>query len=143
MRGALIRAWHSITEPRHVKVVYWIYYVIAIVAGAYTFIRPPELVEITIGLQLTWAFSAFLLLGGLAGAVSVFRGWWWLERLGDWSCLLGIGVFQAVIVHQILHYGSTSGPAQFTVGVFATGMFVLRLLTIRKYSFEPRIEPKA
>lgn len=134
----IINAWGSIREPRHIKTVFFFYYLVAIATGVVTLTTPPDLVELVIGAALTTAFSLFLILGGLACALSVFPGWWWLERIGNWSCLLGILIFLVVIVSLTLNDAADAGLTQAGVGVIATGVFVIRLLMIRKYSFEPR-----
>ncbi|SFN65928.1 hypothetical protein [Mycetocola miduiensis] len=134
----IVNAWGSIREPRHIKTVFFFYYLVAIATGIVTLTMPPDLVELVLGVVLAHAFSVFLILGGLACAVSVFPGWWWLERIGCWSNLVGISLFLLVIVSLTVNDAADAGPTQAGVGMLSTGVFVIRLLMIRKYSFEPR-----
>lgn len=135
--------WENIREPRHIKVVFAVYYFVAAILGAITVIFPPDIVERVYGV-VPWgwivvlAFSVFLLLGGIASLMSVFPGWWWLERLGNISCLLSVFLFVLVVLYDTFALGSSTGPIQVGVGLLASGIFAIRMLMIRGFSFEPR-----
>lgn len=130
----LVGLWGTVREPRHLKAVYLAYYTVTLLTGLLTLLMPPRMIETSIGLALTVGFSGFLIAGGLFGALAVLPGWWWLERLGCVAALCGLGMFCTVV------FASTSSAlaALNGVAVLASGLFVIRLLSIRRYSFEPR-----
>lgn len=132
------QVWTSIREPRHIKTVYLTYYLIAIATGLVTYMDPPGIIETTVGAAATAAFSTFLIVGGIMGAVSVYRGWWWLERLGNWSCIWALLIFLIVIITLISQQGIEAGSIYAGVGTLASGIFLVRLLMIHGFTYEPR-----
>lgn len=132
------RIWSTIQEPRHIKSVYLGYYLIAITTGVVAFLFPPGIIENVVGASATYAFAGFLLLGGAMGAASVYPGWWWLERLGNWSCMWALMIFLIVIITLTAHEGTEAGGIYAGVGALASGIFLIRLLMIRGFTYEPR-----
>ncbi|WP_162893226.1 hypothetical protein [Microbacterium halotolerans] len=135
------RLWDAITEPRHLKVAYFVVYVVTTGTGVATWLMPPQSIEGPLGAQLTAIWSGLFILGGLVGAVTVLPGWWWAERLlGIAPVLLGLAIYLSVVA--VLHWqGMSSGASRLTqlgIIVIASAPFALRGLLIREYSYEPR-----
>lgn len=118
--------------------MYLSYYLLAIITGVATLIDPPGIIETTVGFAATVAFSVFLILGGIMGGSSVYRGWWWLERLGNWSCIWALAIFLIVVITLITQQGVEAGSIYAGVGALASGIFLVRLLMIHGFTYEPR-----
>lgn len=135
---ALRAWWLRVTEPRHLKAAMLVFYSIAAFTGAVTLVMPPQTIEAVIG-GVTYVWSAFVLLGGAGGAVTVLPGWWWAERLCIVCLWVGIGMYAIVLAY--LHFAeSGSWLTQLGFLLLGAGLFYVRLLTIRTYSFDPRTD---
>lgn len=129
--------WLAIKEPRHLKVAYFTVYAIALAAGVATMLAPPQTIAGVLGAPLAVAWSVFLIMGGFGGMLTVLPGWWWAERLSVALILCGLGIYAIVVI--ALHFESPgSRLTQLGVILLAAGLFVVRLLLTRWYSFEPR-----
>ncbi len=129
--------WDRITEPRHLKVLYAVIYAIAAATGGIALVWPPQSVEGALGDVLAAVWAILLLAGGVLGLVTVLPGWWALERLGIALVLCGIGIFAVVLAGARTNEpGAWAALLGFTVLSACT--FVLRLISIRWYTFEPR-----
>ncbi len=130
-------AWLGIKEPRVIRVIFLIGYLVTIGTGVATLTNPPRTIEGELGPILSVSWSLFWIVGGLVSASTVLNGWWQLERYGVVASMFGIGIYGVVIV--MLHY--TAGGSRLTqLGILSIGMlfFVLRLAWIRGHDFEPR-----
>ncbi len=134
----LRKAWASVTEPRHLKVAYALFYAAAVGLGVIALVAPPQSIAGELGPVLTVAWGVLAILGGAVGAGTVFTGWWFLERLGIVLIWAALGIYLLVVV--ILQISASEGNrgAQITLFVFAGGLFYVRWWLIRSYSFEPR-----
>lgn len=131
------RLWLSIREPRVVKLIYFIYYLIAVGTGLVTLVWPPRSIEGALGTFTTTLWAVAILAGGLLSAVAVFPGWWAIERAGIYGVLGGIVIYESTVAYlQAVDEGSRL--TQFGVLLLATGLFIVRLIPISRYSFEPR-----
>lgn len=130
------RAWLRIREPRVLRVLFWIGYAIATAGGILTFIRPAVAIEEAWGPILGFSWSAFWLLGGIAGMATCLTGWWQVERIAVGLIECGLAIYAVVlIVMAVVRGNSLSGLI--TVA-FASLLFVIRLVLIRGHDFEPR-----
>lgn len=134
----LLRTWERVTEPRHLKTVYAVAYLVAISLGLIALIAPPQSIRGELGPVLTVAWGIFALVGGLGGVLTVFPGWWFAERLSIVLIWLALGLYMLVVV--ILQFSGSEGNrwAQMTVFPLAALLFYVRWYLIRHYSFEPR-----
>lgn len=142
MTKLVLTLWDKITEPRHVKVVYFFFYLFAIAAGILSFLFTPHTVSGVLGPILSSVWASLFLAGGIAGAVTVLPGWWWAERLLAIS-LIGMALMVYLCVAIMAHFElwAEVGVSRLTSVVvigMATLPLVLRFLFIREYSFEPR-----
>lgn len=129
--------WLAIKEPRHLKVAYFTLYVVALCTGIATLLTPPQTIAGVLGAPLTVAWSVFLITGGFGGILTVLPGWWWAERLSVALILGGLGIYAIVVI--ALHFESPgSRLTQLGMILLAAGLFIIRLLLTRRYSFEPR-----
>lgn len=139
--GALRRVWESITAPRHIKVTYLGIYVVTALTGVVTMISPPQTIAGEIGPLITPVWAALFIVGGVAGALSVLPGSWWVERLLG-IAPIGLGLTIYAVVVGILHVQSVEpGSSRLTqVGIIAiaASVFLIRFLLIREYSYDPR-----
>jgi hypothetical protein len=76
-------------------------------------------------------------MGAFGGLLTVFPGWWFAERLSIVMLWLGAGIYLGVVIY--LH-ASQNGSRLTQMGfiVLGAGLFFVRWLLIRKYTFEPR-----
>lgn len=136
------KLYWKITEPRHVKVVYFFFYLLAVVAGILSFLFTPHSVSGMLGPVLSGVWASLFLVGGLAGAVSVLPGWWWAERLLGISLIgMGLAVYLSVAVMAHFELWAEVGISRLTsvaIICMASMPLILRFLFIREYSFEPR-----
>jgi len=129
--------WESITEPRHMKAAFFVLYVVTIGTGFVTLLVPPTSIAGELGQPLSVTWAVFWLLGGFGGALTVFPGWWWAERLSIVLVWAGFGIYAFVVLS--LHFTSSgSRLTQLGVIFIASGVGYVRWLMIRKYTFEPR-----
>lgn len=134
----LQRAWSRVTEPRHLKVAYALFYAVAILLGVIALTAPPQSISGELGPVLTIGWGILAMVGGVVCLGTVFTGWWFLERLGIVLIWLALGVYLLVVVLLQLTSSEGSRGAQITLFVFAGGLFYVRWWLIRAYSFEPR-----
>lgn len=133
----LSRAWHAISEPRHLKMAYVVIYGIVLTTGIATLLEPPRSIEGQLGVVLTIIWSVFLIVGGFGGMLTVLPGWWWAERLSIILTFAGIGIYGTVVLSLHL-IAEGSRLTQMGMILLATSVFAVRWLLIRRYSFEPR-----
>ena len=141
MIGTVRRLWSSITEPRHMKVTYLVIYLLTVCIGVVTLLSPPQTIDGLVGPIITTIWASLFILGGLAGAIAVLPGWWWVERLlGIGPVMLGLTIYLTVVI--VLHVHSmdagSSRLTQIGIIVLASTPFTIRALVIREYSYEPR-----
>lgn len=133
--------WERITEPRHMKVAYAVIYVATILIGLVTLVMPPQTIRGEVGPIITIVWASLFIVGGMAGLVTVFPGWWWAERLlGLGPVLLGLGIYLVVVIVLHAQAVETGGSRATQIGIIllAAAPFGLRFLVIREYSYEPR-----
>lgn len=135
---ALKRAWDRITEPRHLKVTYAVFYCVVIALGVLALFAPPQSISWELGPFLTIVWGVLALLGGVGGLTTVFPGWWFAERLSITLIWLALGIYLLIVLFLQVTSESGSRWPQMTVFVLAGGLFYVRWLLIRDYSFEPR-----
>ncbi len=130
-------AWVAVAEPRHLKAAYFVFYTVALITGFVTLLRPPQSIEGAIGSPLTAVWAACVIMGAFGGLLTVFPGWWWAERLSITLIWLGAAIYFAVVLTLDI---SGTGPRSTQMGwiVLGAGLFYVRWLLIRKYTFEPR-----
>ncbi len=135
---ALQRAWQRITEPRHLKVTYAAFYVVAIAFGCLALFAPPQSISGELGPSLTIVWGILAIIGGTGGMLTVFPGWWFAERLSIVLIWLALGIYLLIVA--ILQATADSGSRwpQMMLFLFAGGLFYVRWHLIRAYSFEPR-----
>lgn len=131
------RAWESITEPRHLKLTYFCFYGVALLTGFATLLRPPQSIEGALGAPLTAVWAAFVIMGAFGGLLTVFPGWWFAERLSIALIWAGAGIYFNVVLSLQLSQSGSRLPQMGWITMGA-GLFLVRWLLIRKYTFEPR-----
>lgn len=130
--------WESFREPRVKKLLAAAAYVCAVLAGVHTIREPPSSLQGVLGLALTTAWGLFYLAGGVLGLGTVAQGWWWLERIGIYTIIVGAGLYLLVILY--LHYSSESGnrlPQYWAIAI-SVPLVLYRGQDIRKLRYEPR-----
>lgn len=130
--------WRSIREPRVQRACYAIIYALICFAGLSALTDPPSSIQGEIGPLLTVAWGAFLSVGGVAGAVSIWPGLWWLERIGIISTATGGGIYAVVILSLHLSEHQGNRLPQFFIVTALSLLFALRAWEIRGLDYEPR-----
>lgn len=129
--------WLRIKEPRVLRVVFLLGYLVTLFTGVATLVSPPRTIEGELGPILSVSWALFWILGGAAGAATVLPGWWQVERYAAAAALFGIGIYGLVVI--VLHATEEgSRLTQFGVLTIALLFYVLRLVLIRGHDFEPR-----
>lgn len=131
------RLWLAIKEPRVLRLVFLVGYVVTLATGVAALLDPPRTVEGVLGPILSASWALFFVLGGAVGAATVLPGWWQVERYAVAAAMFGIGIFALVILLRPVVPGGGRG-AQFWMLAVALLFYVLRLLLIRGHDFEPR-----
>lgn len=130
-------AWLRIKEPRVLRVLFLLGYLVTLCMGVATLTNPPATIEGELGPILSVSWSLFWVVGGIAGAATVLPGWWQVERYAVAAAMFGIGIYGVVV--GVLHFTSDgSRLTQLGALVVALLFFVIRLVLIRGHDFEPR-----
>lgn len=128
--------WATVAEPRHLKATYFVFYAMALLTGFATLVRPPQSIEGALGTPLTMIWAGFVIMGSFGGMLTVFPGWWWAERLSIVLIWTGAAIY--FLVAATLHTPSNSRLTQMGWIALGAGLFYVRWLLIRKYTFQPR-----
>ncbi|ASR80476.1 hypothetical protein SEA_TRIBBY_25 [Arthrobacter phage Tribby] len=123
----------KIAEPRNIRILLFLAYLIFIVIGVNGLAHPPRSYEQALGsLGLVSAMFSFVAFGALLGSIAVLPGIWWLERSGLLS--MGIGVlFYMLILHE-----RHASPFAMGIAFIALLVCAIRWLEIRRYQLAPR-----
>ena len=130
---ALLALLRKIAEPRSESVGYFIVYGLMAAAGALVLIEHPMLFVDVLGFNQTSWFGGFVLFGGMAGAVAVLPGWYWLERVGIYSIATGLALYGLVTTNA----GITATGLLFSLA-FIIGAFFSRWNRIRTRQTAPK-----
>ena len=76
--------------------------------------------------------------GGTGGILTVFPGWWFVERLSIVLIWTALAMYLMIVI--VLQVTSDSGSRwpQMTLFPLAGGLFYVRWYLIREHTFEPR-----
>lgn len=130
----VLKLLRKITEPRFASVSYFFIYALMATGGLLVIIEHPGLFVNVLGKMQTYWFGGFVTFGGLAGAVAVLPGWYWLERLAIYGIATGLALYGVVTT---------------SVGITATGLlfslafiwgFIVRWNQIRTRQTAPKKE---
>lgn len=124
----------KIAEPRVARILQFGIYVAMLLIGHYLLIHPPAAYVGVLGGIIVRIFGVCVLLGGLAGAIAVLPGIWWLERVGVTLIWTGLGIFCVVaLALQISIVGCLIAVALgLSLGI--------RWMNIRRFQLAPREE---
>ncbi len=122
----------KIAEPRVVRMIQFGVYVSLATAGWYVLTHPPVSFLFILGPQLVAVFGGFLILGGVAGAIAVLPGLWWLERMGVVALWTGLSIFAVIVVALGISY------VGFLISIALAGSLAIRWMEIRRYDLAPR-----
>lgn len=105
--------WHNVPEPKAVTLATAFAYSLIAAAGASALIDPPNSVKE--GLDKLWViYWVWLLLGGgVIGAISSLKGWYWAERIAVVSVVTGLAMYTSIIMEQHLIPGQNKLPTFF------------------------------
>jgi hypothetical protein len=112
----LARAFLLIAEPRWVRAIQSVIYVLMGMGGALMLVAPPESFVQALGVPLVGMFSLFVIVGAMFGFVAVLPGVWWLERAGILSLGTGLIIYGAIVIYL----GSSSLASVVTVSLALT-----------------------
>lgn len=111
------RVWALLREPRTVTALSGAGWVIVLGIGLAALANPPLTISYAIGPTLTYVWSGFLMLGGLAGSIGCLllpAPWWrWVEQIGIYAALTGTAIYAVVVT--MLHF-TTDGSRLVQVG---------------------------
>lgn len=138
MAKSISAIWYSITEPRHLKATYFVIYLLVFAVGVASLLTPPAIIRGEVGDITSAVWSGLFILGSAAGAVMIFPGWWWAERLAIGMILTGIIIYVVIVIWVDLGDGPATRFTQAGLAGLSGSVFYVRYLLIKKYSFEPR-----
>ena len=130
---ALLKLLRKIAEPRSESVGYFIVYGLMAAGGVLVLIEHPMLFVDVLGDQLTVWFGVFATFGGVAAAIAVLPGWYWLERVGIYSIVAGLALYGVVTTNA----GITATGLLFSLA-FIIGAFFIRWNRIRTRQTAPK-----
>lgn len=123
----------KVAEPRNIRILLFVAYLIFIAIGLAGFAHPPTSYREALGtLGFVYLMFGFVSFGALLGTVSVLPGIWWLERAGLLS--MGFGVLFYILILF------TRNASPFAVGIAFIALLVcaIRWIEIRRYQLAPR-----
>lgn len=124
-----------IAEPRVIRILQFVIYIVMGLFGISALTQPPSRFEAILNVYLVYSFGGFITLGALLGAVAVLPGIWWLERAGLISLTTGMAMY--AVVATALGYSVVGVLIAVVLGL----TFAQRWLEIRSFQLAPR-EPK-
>lgn len=136
-RSPLGRAWARIREPKVIKVILTVGFLMTFMMGVSAVVSPPNSIEGEIGTLLTYMWGAFLMIGGSLGAASTLPGWWIIERIGILSCMVGLGIYAVVVLSMQLTSDGNRFPQWFLI-LFAAMMLAAEGARTWGHNFEPK-----
>jgi hypothetical membrane protein len=129
--------WKRIAEPRVQRVAYFVIYLLQFTAGAALGFVQPRAAEYEFGALITSVWAGFFMLGGLLGAVGVFPGWNFVERVGILSLMIAIGLCTVFIAYNPWSPGGLEVIIWALVAGWAV-VLLYRLWEIRDYAIAPK-----
>lgn len=125
----------TLEEPRSVTVVMVVVYCLISVTGAMFLLRVGSLPGVVI------AAGVIMLVSGILGAPSAWRGSWWLE--GPAALLGVVGMLLISIDELLLPTAHVRWPLHVIILSIIIGLFFLgRALRVWPYSYRPGVLPK-
>lgn len=136
-RSLLGRTWARIREPKVIKAIMTISFLMTLTMGVSAIVSPPTSIEGEIGTLLTYMWGAFLVIGGSLGAASTLPGWWIIERIGILSCMIGLGIYAVVVISMQLASTGNRFPQWFLI-LSAAMMLAAEGARTWGHNFEPK-----
>jgi hypothetical protein len=137
---AALRLWGRVAEPRVLRVVQGVAYLVLLIHGLVFLFDLPPSYEGFLGTVTSTAFAGFLTGGGLLGLLGVLPGAWWLERLG----IIALWVALSTYIVVVLTLGAGSVVALATPIVvflmFVTRWLQERMRIMQEQLGEPRVQ---
>lgn len=125
----------TMEEPRSVTGVMVVIYCLIAVTGVLFLLRVGSLPVVVI------AAGAIMLVSGILGAPSAWRGSWWLE--GPAALLAVVGMLLVAIDELLLPTAHVRWPLHVIILSVIIGLFFLaRALRVWPYSYRPGVLPK-
>lgn len=87
-----------IAEPRHASLVLGVLHLVLVVAGVAAVLIPDDNgYNHALGPSTADVWGVLLILGGGLGATGALPGWWYLEQVGLWIEVVGVGLWVAAL----------------------------------------------
>lgn len=127
--------WSTMEEPRSMTAVIVVIYCLISVTGVMFLLRVGSLPGVVIGA------GAVMLVSGVLGAPSAWRGSWWLE--GPAALLAVVGMLLISVDELLLPTAHVRWPLHVIILSVIIGLFFLaRALWVWPYSYRPGVLPK-
>lgn len=127
----VLHLFDLVAEPKVEQIIQFAVYLTMAFPGAFIIIYVPETFQDAIGRSLVYVIGSALLLGGLAGAIAVLPGRWWLERMAIVSIWGGLAMF--AVLAAILNVS----PIGLSISICCGLLFIVRWRSIRRYQYAP------
>jgi hypothetical protein len=135
---SLYKWFYLIDEPRFKRLLFLVIYLLFIAAGVFVIARSGSDAARLIGFPALLALACAFLIGGGVGAVAIWPGLWWLEKVA-FVPLVGALIIRAALLTEI---GIT--PVAAIIYIIGALLLFGRLMDIWKYDGPPlRTSPVA
>lgn len=105
--------WYNVPEPRRITYLTALAYSLFSAAGFTALLDYPDTLLHGLGEWWVVYWSWLMLAGGLAGAVSCLKGWYWLERIAIIAAVTGIALYVGSVMDQHVIPGHNRLPSMF------------------------------
>lgn len=132
MIARTLRRWFlMIQEPRHIRIAMFVFYALVLATGVEGFYDSPGRFFNATGPFIIYSIATFFVLGGIAGAIAILPGYWWLEKVGLVAIAFGIAM-RGVLVGAL----GVSIQGAFLLLALVV-LLVVRFLSIRRADLAP------
>lgn len=140
LKRALHFAFGWIEEPRVVRVLCFLAYLIAAYGAYVALFDPPRTIEGAVGIFFMGLIGVSFALGSVIASIAVLPGWWWMERAGLLALIVGFIAYAFVVISLSLSETEDLNRGLQTVAVLiALIALVIRIVSIRGSDLDPKV----
>lgn len=128
-----------IEEPRAVRVLLFACYALFLYAAWVALFDPPPTILAALGHGYMMWLGGFLAFGGIVAGAGVLPGWFWLERAGTASLIVGASMYAVTVVSlQVTEDSELNRGLQLSFVLVVCLALVIRLISIQGDDLDPK-----